>query len=175
MKTRRAVMALSVAVALAVPTATPVDAVSSVASLRDARVPAMCRFDADRLVDGQHPDSSSEFYEWLNLNEELSRVTNLRGGRAKEAVATLRCTVGASGAADYVVIYNDRERPVELIDVGTLTGGYVNRVTIRRKTATIKVTGIQLPGEPNCCGSGTAKITVKWNPSSASYVVTVKR
>lgn len=149
---------------LAAPSAAFGQGLGQPAGLESAPVPSLCDHPAGTLVNHELPGIAViDGYVRLDPTTVVASPTAGPGGTPVRA-AVVRCNRGGVGWPDNVVFYSDAAQIVGAVELRKVTQSgreSVRSITVQGPRFVIAVGGIELAGEPSCCGTGSATVTVQ--------------
>jgi hypothetical protein len=146
-------------------------------SLASAPVPSLCGFPAGHLVDGALPAARASGGA-VELVENKSTFGRLRADGRRYGVAVITCSASGVGGTQALVVYSPKREIVSALYLGDVTRGIregVRKMWIKKRVLHVQVVGINAGDDVLCCGSRSAKLTLRLGAERDRLRVTSKR
>lgn len=151
----------------------PAQAATLKERLKSAWVPSLCGHPAGYLVNGKLPGVAPNM-GGVFLDSKLSKTGKLIKKKPAGAAAVLHCNQGGIGWPDHVIYYDSNLKVIGHLDTGTLgeTPGrqVVASVSIKKRTATVRVAAVPLQDDNELWGSSKATLTYRYSGSKKKMV-----
>lgn len=148
------------------------------ADLNHAWVPSLCDHHPGHLRHGvlPHVPHDRGVVELASLTRHHAIALGvITPGSNGDAVAVVECNAGGVPWPDNIELYRAGMHLIGNIELGTSfkhsESPFVHAVAIAHRRVRVEVENIQQHGDPACCGSESALLTLGWDRSSGTVVV----
>jgi hypothetical protein len=149
--------------------------------LYSARVPSLCGHSPGRLVNGVLPGiPTQDGFVALAAAEGAKHqiaLGKVRPGSGRDATAGFECNDGGVPWPEYVEVYGPGAQRIGGIDLAKVVPGeetFIHRLSVSGRVIHAEITGVGRHDDPDCCGSESALLSLRWNAKHKDISVTHK-